>query len=76
MNRLIPPLAALALATACLVPPALAEDAGAIRRALASRTDLTPGDSAVAIKELRGVAVGDWITTDEQIAAIMPHLSR
>ena len=36
MNRLIPPLAALALATACLVPPALAEDAGAIRRALAA----------------------------------------
>ena len=34
MNRLIPPLAALALATACLVPPALAEDAGAIRRAI------------------------------------------
>ena len=53
-----------------------AKGAGAIRRALASRTDLTPGDSGAAIKELRGVAVGDWITTDEQIAAIMPHLSR
>ncbi|SDK91201.1 lytic transglycosylase domain-containing protein [Paracoccus chinensis] len=36
MNRLIPRLAALALATACLVPAALAEDAGAIRRALAA----------------------------------------
>lgn len=52
-----------------------AKGAEAIRRALATRTDLTAGDSAAAIGTLVGVAVGDWITTDEQIAAISPHLS-
>lgn len=48
MNRLIPGLAALALATACLVPPALAEDAGAIRRALsaAGAKDWAAADTA------------------------------
>lgn len=47
----------------------------AIGRALRARADLAPVDDSAAVQALAGVAVGNWIATDEQVQAVVPHLT-
>lgn len=48
--------------------------AAAINRALRARPDLHPGDDPVAVQAIAAIAVGDYITEDDQITAIAPYL--
>ena len=51
-----------------------ARGADGIGRTLRGRSDLEPRDDTEAVARLAKVAVGDWITADEQIEAIAGHL--
>ena len=60
-------------------PPVVARARGgaagrAVRQALRTRPGLMVVEDAAAVAALSGVAVGDWISTDEQVAAVVPHL--
>ena len=46
----------------------------AVRQALRTRPGLVVVEDAAAVAALSGVAVGEWIATDEQVAAVVPHL--
>lgn len=51
-----------------------AKGGAAIGRALRARGDLIPVDDAAAVAALSGVGVGDWISSDDQVNAVVPHL--
>lgn len=53
---------------------ARARGGSAIGRAIRARADLTPIDDSAAVAALRGLGVGDWISTDDQVNAVVPHL--
>lgn len=53
---------------------ARARGAAAIGRALRARSDLVPADDSPAVAALSGVGVGDWISSDDAVNAVVPHL--
>lgn len=46
----------------------------AVARAARNRAELTVREDAEAVALLARLAIGDWISTDAQIAAVSPHL--
>lgn len=53
---------------------ARARGAPAVSRAIRARPDLVPADDGDAVAALSGVGVGDWIASDEAVAAVVPYL--
>lgn len=54
---------------------ARAKGSPAVNRALRARSDLSAVDDGAAVAALSGTGVGDWVSSDEAVTAIVPYLN-